>query len=105
LFWKEQLGDMVRQSDRAGRAPPEQVTSEQLVHALAAGAEALQRQWGRLEVPYGEVYRVGRAGSERSWPVGGGSIHGMSTPRAISFEARKDGRTFLGHGGQTSTQV
>jgi penicillin amidase/acyl-homoserine-lactone acylase len=104
-FWKEQLGDKVRQSDRAGLPPPEQVTGEQLVHVLAAGAEALFRQWGRLEVSYGEVYRVGRAGSSRTWPVGGGSIHGMSTPRAISFEPQKDGRTFLAHGGQTSTQV
>jgi hypothetical protein len=63
------------------------------------------KQWGRLEVQYGEVYRVGRAGSNRTWPVGGGSVQGIATPRAISFDVQKGGRTFIGRGGQTSTQV
>ena len=39
--------------------------------------------------------------------MSGGSIKGLATPRAISFDDKpgKDGRTFVGHGGQTSTQV
>jgi acyl-homoserine lactone acylase PvdQ len=104
-FWKAQLGDKVLQSDRAGRTPPKEVTDEQLLRALAAGAAALQAQWGRLDVKYGEVYRVGREGSDRTWPVGGGSVRGIATPRAISFDEKKGSRTFVGHGGQTSTQV
>ncbi len=104
-YWKDQLGEKVRQADRNGRAPPEDVTDEQLLKALLEGAAALHKRWGRLEVPFGEVYRVGRQGSDRDWPVGGGSIPGMATPRAISFDLRKDGKTFLGRGGQTSTQV
>ncbi len=103
-FWKDELGDAVRQSDRAGRTPPD-VPAEQLLKALAAGAEKLEKQWGRLEVKYGEVYRVGRAGAGRTWPVGGGSVAGIATPRAISFDAEKDGKTFLGRGGQTSVQL
>src|SRR5262249_25958620 len=94
-----------RRPDRGGRRPPEDVTARRLREALAAGAAALRKQWGRLEVQYGEVYRVGRAGGGRHWPVGGGSVTGMATPRAISFEPTKDGKTFLGRGGQTSVQV
>ena len=29
----------------------------------------------------------------------------MATPRAISFGASRDGKSMIGHGGQTSTQV
>jgi acyl-homoserine lactone acylase PvdQ len=107
LFWKSQLwkDKSLLLSDRAGRAPPEGIPGELLLQALAAGAAQLEQQWGRLEVKYGDIYRVGREGGERTWPVSGGSIHGLSTPRAISFEPRKDGKTYLGHGGQTSTQV
>ncbi len=109
-FWKEQLwkgaeGAKILQRDRAGQPPPESVTDEQLVRAVSAGAAALLKQWGRLEVKYGEVYRVGRQGSDRTWPVGGGSVNGLATPRAISFDPLPDGKTFRGRGGQTSTQL
>lgn len=103
--WKDQLGDEVRQADRAGRPPSEQVSDARLLDALAAGAEALVRRWGKLEVPYGDVYRVGRAGGSRTWPVGGGSVPGLATPRAISFDAAKDGKSYLGRGGQTAVQL
>jgi acyl-homoserine-lactone acylase len=105
LYWKKQLGDKVQQSDRAGRAPPDDVTDAQLIGALASGAEKLQQDWGRLEVAFGEVYRVGRSGGSKTWPVGGGSLPGLATPRAISFDRAKDGKTYLGRSGQTSTQV
>jgi acyl-homoserine lactone acylase PvdQ len=104
-YWKDQLGDEARLADRAGRTPPASITDQQLVHALAAGAAALERDWGRLEVQYGEVYRVGREGSDRTWPVGGGSVPGMATPRAIGFAPQPVGKTFVGRSGQTSTQV
>src|SRR5262249_10650841 len=104
-FWKEQLGEKVRLSDRAGREPPKDVSNEQLLRALTAGASQLHKLWGRLDVQYGEVYHVGREGGKKSWPVGGGSLPGLATPRAISFQPNGDGKTFLGRGGQTSTQV
>jgi penicillin amidase len=103
--WKDQLGEKLLQADRAGRRPPKEVTDEQLLRNLQAGANELSKQWSRLDVAYGEVYRVGRQGSPRTWPVGGGSVTGIATPRAISFDATKDGKTFMGRGGQTSTQV
>ena len=95
----------VLRADLAGLPPPANVTDEQLLKALAAGARQLHKQWGRLEVAYGEIYRVGREGGSRTWPVGGGSVLGMATPRAIGFGKQKDGKTYLGRGGQTSTQV
>ncbi len=109
-FWKDQIwnapgGDLVMRSDRAGLPPPAAVTDEHLLTALTKGAAELQKQWGRLDVKYGEVYRVGREGSDRTWPVGGGSVNGIATPRAISFQPNKDGKTFLGRGGQTCCQV
>jgi acyl-homoserine lactone acylase PvdQ len=81
------------------------VTDQQLVAALAVGAGQLQRLWGRLEVKYGEVYRVGRRDSTKTWPVGGGSVPGLATPRAIGFAPSGDGKTFVGQGGQTSVQL
>jgi acyl-homoserine-lactone acylase len=104
-FWKDQFGDKVRQQDRAGQKPSDSLTDEQLLNALAAGAKELEKQWGRLDVAFGEVYRVGREGSSRTWPVSGGSVPGMATPRAINFDKAADGKTYIGKGGQTSTQV
>src|SRR5262249_16633695 len=98
-------GPAVLLADRAGRTPPEDVTDEQLVRALAEGAERLQKDWGRLEVKYGDVYRVGREGGERTWPVGGGSVPGPATPRAIGLPPHPGGKVLVGRGGQTSTQV
>ncbi len=104
-FWKDQMSNAVRLADRAGQPPPASVTDEQLLQALAAGAKKLRSQHGRLDVSYGDVYRVGRQGGHGTWPVGGGSVQGIATPRAISFELTKDGKSYIGRGGQTSTQV
>jgi acyl-homoserine lactone acylase PvdQ len=85
--------------------PPADIGNEQLIKALGSGQQKLLKDWGRLEVKYGEVYRVGRQGGKQTWPVGGGTVPGLATPRAISFQVREDGKTYLGKGGQTSTQL
>jgi acyl-homoserine lactone acylase PvdQ len=107
-YWKDEVWKIkgILDADRAGMTPPD-VVPEKLLQALVHGAAELQRQWGRLDVKYGDVYRVGREGGKNTWPVAGGSIKGLATPRAISFDDKPgpDGRTFVGHGGQTSTQV
>jgi acyl-homoserine-lactone acylase len=105
FFWKNQLGKKALLADRAGQPPPAEVSDAQLRVGLTAGAEQLTRQWGRLEVKYGEVFRVGRRDGKKTWPVGGGSMLGLATPRAISFELAADGKTYVGRGGQTSVQV
>src|SRR5205085_5113792 len=38
-YWKDQLGDKIQQSDRAGLPPPRGLGNAQLLQALAAGAE------------------------------------------------------------------
>jgi acyl-homoserine lactone acylase PvdQ len=87
--------------------PPAALRDDQIVEALHQGAGWLRSSLGSVELPYGRYFRVGRAESDRSWPVGGGSLRdqGMATPRAISFEPAPDGKSMLGRGGQTATQV
>ena len=87
--------------------PPDGLKDEPIVEALHQGAAWLRSSFGSVEVPYGRYFRVGREGSDRSWPVGGGTLkeQGMATPRAISFGPSPDGKSMIGHGGQTSTQV
>jgi penicillin amidase len=104
-YWKDEFDDTVKLMDRAGFPPPATVTDQQLLGNLEKAAIKLAGDFGRLDVPFGEVYRVGRAGAKRTWPVSGGSVNGIATPRAISFDRVGDGPTFLGRGGQTSTQV
>jgi acyl-homoserine-lactone acylase len=87
--------------------PPKDLKDEQIVEALNKSAGWLRSSFGSVEIPYGRYFRVGREGGNRSWPVGGGSLagQGMATPRAISFSPSPDGKSMIGHGGQTSTQV
>jgi acyl-homoserine-lactone acylase len=107
LFWKDQLPPIVKAYDKAGFPPPKEVDNAMILSALKKGAEKLQAAFGRLDVKYGDVYRVGRAGTGRDWPVSGGSVEGIATPRAISFDSIHDKNNphLIGHGGQTSTQI
>lgn len=84
---------------------PEGLSDEAIVEAIEATVTALRSRFGRLDAQYGELFRVGREGSLRTYPVGGGTVReaGMSTPRAISFSPQ--GEQLVGRGGQTATQV
>ncbi|MCI0465134.1 MAG: penicillin acylase family protein [Gemmataceae bacterium] len=104
-FWMDHLGAQAINPTRAGQEPPKDIPDAQLLRALAEGAADLDKRWGRLEVKYGEMYRVGRRGTGRTWPVGGGSVPGVATARAISFDATGDGKTYLARSGQTSVQL
>ena len=87
--------------------PPADLGDDRVLRAVREGAGWLKSSFGEVEVPYGRYFRVGREGGKRTWPVGGGSVRdqGMATPRAISFDPSPDGKTRIGRGGQTSTQV
>jgi acyl-homoserine-lactone acylase len=104
-YWKEELGDAARRADHDGQEPPKNLSANAILTALRSGMAKMLRERGRLDVAFGEVYRVGRQGSSRTWPVSGGSLAGLTTPRAISFDARDGGKTFVGRSGQTSTQL
>ena len=84
--------------------PPADLTDDDVRTALYKAAEQLQADFPP-GATFGTLFRVGREGSARNWPVGGGTIAaaGMATPRAISFD-KKD-KIMLGRGGQTSTQI
>jgi len=84
--------------------PPADLTDD-LIRAALTKAEAQLKSDFPPDATFGTLFRVGRQGSSRSWPVSGGSLTevGMATPRAVSFD--KSGNQMLGHGGQTSTQI
>jgi len=73
--------------------------------------DALRQAEARLQLDfaspaaYGTLFRVGRQGASRTYPVSGGSLldAGMATPRAIGFD--KIGKEMVGRSGQTSTQI
>jgi acyl-homoserine lactone acylase PvdQ len=83
-------------------APEEQ---QLMVSALAAAADFMRQRHGRLDLKFGDIFRVGRG--DQSWPAGGGSQNevGMGTLRAIGFEAERKDFTRWGRSGQTSTQI
>lgn len=105
MFWKEAIPEDARKGDLMGAPPPASLTDEQVMQALKTAGERFVHEGLKPEVEFGAIYRVGREGSENTWPVGGGkAANGMATPRNIGFKARENG-TFVGVSGQTSTQV
>ncbi len=84
--------------------PPASLSDDDVRAALRKADQRLASDYAP-DAAYGTLFRVGREGGERTWPVSGGSLTtvGMVTPRAIAFAPR--GREFVGRGGQTSTQV
>jgi acyl-homoserine-lactone acylase len=87
--------------------PPANLTDPQLLEAVRKGAASNKAQFGEVAVPFGQYFRVGRRGSDKNYPVGGGSLNdlGMAMPRAISFAPSRDGKQMVGHGGQSATQI
>jgi penicillin amidase len=104
-YWKQEMGKEVERMDRAGLPPPPSITDEQLLATLEQAAAKLKADFGRADIAYGDVYRVGRRGSSKNWPVSGGSVSSIATPRAISFKEIPGTKKYLGEGGQTSTQI
>jgi acyl-homoserine-lactone acylase len=104
-YWKQAFGEAIKQADRAGLPPPAAITDQLALARLEEAAGKLMADFGRYDVRYGDVYRVGRAGGGQTWPVSGGSVDHIATPRAISFDPIPNTKTFLGRGGQTSTQI
>ena len=98
-LFKIALGQAGRQVD-----PPDSLTGDAVREALAKASAQLGSQFSP-EAVFGTLFRVGREGGSRTWPVSGGTLieAGMATPRAISFD--KAGSEMVGHAGQTSTQI
>jgi acyl-homoserine-lactone acylase len=89
-----------------GRAidPPMDLTDDAIRAALDKAAQRASGDFGPDAV-FGTLFRVGRRGGSRTWPVSGGTLQeaAMATPRAVSFDPA--GKEMVGHSGQTSTQI
>jgi len=98
-FFKTALG-----SDGRAVDPPDTLTDDAVRKALLKGEQKLNTELGPNAV-FGTLFRVGRRGGSRTWPVSGGTLNeaGMVTPRAIEFA--EVGRQMLGYSGQSSTQI
>jgi acyl-homoserine lactone acylase PvdQ len=90
----------------AGRAaePPPGIADDAIRAALAQAEQRLKAEFP-ADATFGTLFRVGRQGGTRTWPVSGGTLNeaGMATPRAISFS--RAGKEMVGNTGQTSTQI
>lgn len=74
-----------------------------LLDALALAAAGMRETYGRLDVPWGDVWR-GRRGDE-SWPLSGVSGEsGLSTLRAVNGSWEDDGVAYI-RAGQLCTTV
>lgn len=106
---KEQIDDWrAIVEDREPRTPriqPEEY--EQMAKSFSEAMAALAGDYGSIDAKYGDRFRVGREGSERSWPVSGGGDEnlGMRTLRSMSYGGETDNHQQWGRGGQTSTQI
>jgi penicillin amidase len=98
-LFKAALGETGRLVD-----PPESLSDEAVRAALEQAGRRLQSEFAP-DATFGTLFRVGRRGAPRTYPVSGGTPPdaGMATPRAIGFN--KAGAEMVGHSGQTSTQI
>jgi acyl-homoserine lactone acylase PvdQ len=84
--------------------PPATLTDDAIRTALDAAEKRLNGDFA-ADAVFGTLFRVGRRGANRTYPVGGGTVQeaGMATPRAIGFN--RTGKEMVGRSGQTSTQI
>jgi len=103
-LFKTALGQAGRAVDRPDSLTPDSLSDDAVREALAKAEQRLGSEFSPDAV-FGTLFRVGRQGGTRTWPVSGGTLQeaGMATPRAISFS--KVGNEMVGHSGQTSTQI
>jgi acyl-homoserine lactone acylase PvdQ len=98
-LFKTALGQPGRAS-----APPDPLTDDAIRTALDDAERRLKSEFPP-DATFGALFRVGRQGGSRTFPVSGGTLNeaGMATPRAINFT--RVGNQMVGMSGQTSTQI
>jgi acyl-homoserine lactone acylase PvdQ len=98
------LFKMALGADARAIEPPDSLSDGRIEDALRQAGKQLASEFAP-DATYGTLFRVGRDGGQRTFPVSGGTLAnaGMATPRAITFERR--GREMVGRGGQTTTQI
>ena len=105
-FWKDQQGAFGREvGNRLGSPPGLFLTNGAAIKMAQDGCQAMIEEHGRVDVEYGQVYRCGRKGGQRTAPAEGGSVDGVATPRALSFGEDLEGGQQLMTGGQCAFQI
>jgi acyl-homoserine lactone acylase PvdQ len=96
-LFKTALGNAAGATD-----PPAELTDQAIRAALTQAERRLNTEFP-AGATFGTLFRVGRQGGTRTWPVSGGTLPGMATPRAIAFS--RVGTEMVGNTGQSSTQI
>jgi len=98
-LFKMELGEHSRAVE-----PPAALSDEVVRGALGRAEKRLNAEFG-AGAAWGTLFRVGREGAGRTFPVSGGGVleAAMATPRNIGF--RKMGKEMVGVSGQTQTMV
>lgn len=98
-LFKTALGNDGRAMD-----PPDTLSDDAVRDGLAKAEQRLKTEFPPDAV-FGTLFRVGRKGDSRTWPVSGGTLNeaAMATPRAIHFA--KVGKEMVGIDGQSATQI
>ncbi len=99
------LFKMALGADASALEPPPEMSDGRVRSALQRAQDRYETQFA-YHAPYGDLFRITREGSLKSYPVGGGAAEqaGMVTPRAIAFEQR--GPVMMATGvGQIATQI
>lgn len=107
----DEVGNIVDQimAPAHGETPtqPELGTDEQqaALNGFDMAMMALKTDFGKLDVSYGDKFRVGR--DDVSWPCSGGGDTdlGMTTLRNVKYAGDNPDKTRWGRAGQTSTQI
>lgn len=104
--WLNALGPArygFRQEALAAVAPLEAEERATLLDALTDAGDQMREAYGRLDVPWGDVWRARRG--DESWPVSGVSGEGgLSTLRAVNGRWEEDGVGYI-RAGQLCTTV
>jgi acyl-homoserine lactone acylase PvdQ len=99
------LFKMALGADAAALEPPLAMSDARVRSALERAQDRLETRFP-YQASYGDLFRMTRERSLKSYPVGGGAATqaGMVTPRAIEFEQR--GVVMMATGtGQAATQI
>ncbi|HEY4364229.1 MAG TPA: penicillin acylase family protein [Bryobacteraceae bacterium] len=98
------LFKMALDDDARTLEPPDTVSDGRIRAALRKAQDRFETEFN-FDATYGTLFRIGRDGAQRSWPLGGGTVTGvgMATPRAVDYEARD--RRMVARGGQAALQV
>jgi acyl-homoserine-lactone acylase len=98
-----QMGDAIPGNlIREGKPVPEDAQKAMLT-ALKQATSYMQKTYGSIGVPWGNVYRLRRG--DKTWPLAGVAEHGLVTLRAVGADDPDENGIMYANGGQLCTTV